>query len=528
MTLLNMHLREHLARLQEKAGVDPLSRDFIFHRKHVKDRHAPYPDDSSRTWLSVLLREALTPDVRSTLYPSRFDLGHPSGDTAQSAVLSELIQHLNAPSQPTRKRRGDANRFSKRDLNTTLKGLRQVTGRTLASTQSERPLINLKVIHLLYQLTRNRLSRLFQLIAPPEQVKEASRTPPATLEFKDTWPDPRNADATLLIADLIAYLSVEIDDTRLAQIQAATPPLPELLLSLEKRDALLGRQLRNRSHGDPHQEACAYRAMTAFIETYTPTAQVAQNRLDDALYTYLRTLRFRHYVGGFEQVMPLAAIKGSISPIGPEMSALCDQLGRQRGCSIELHQPILSINAFPHFVTQWAPELFALIEGATGLGRPRNVDRLFKQSTKLLNLYTYFHLGETDRDAEWLSVWDCVAALCTVRHEQATKTSYRPYWYGQKFQGSNLLRHLNVHRCIESLYQDDHVPHGANQILYLRFNTMHAAIIGLREIHEARMAFRLARLKQVARILRLQDVDLISEALNWFDRHCLEQAWMTR
>jgi hypothetical protein len=543
MTLVNTYLREYLARLQEQIGVDPLSRDFIFGRKYAQGRHAPYPDDLSRPWLSVLLRHALSPEARRVVYPGRFDLGHPSGDAAQHATLSDLIQHLEESSRPANqeprprrksapKLRGNSKRFSRRDLNTVLKGLHEITGRAIDSGQSEQPLVNLKVVHLLYQLTRTRSSRLFQFIGPPERVKrtkQLKRTKPVeqathqTLEFKDSYPDPRNPEVTLLVADLTAYLSQEIDDIRLEQIHAATPPLPEMLQAIENQNTILSRHLLSRGNGEQSQDAAAYRALAAAVDAYTPAPRTSQNRLDEALYTYLRTLRFQHYVGGFERAMPLAAIKGNITPVGQEMSALCDQISARWGFRLELHDGVLSINALPDFVAQWAPELLALVECATGLTRSRNVYQI-KHASKLLNLYTYFQRHTRDLDAKLLSVLDCVAALCTIRHELAANTKHRPYWHGQNSQGGNLLRHLNAHRSIESLYQDDHVPHGANQILHQRYNNMSTALVGTAEIHEARMSFRLARLKQHAKILQLNDAALILAELERFDQYCENRA----
>ncbi|WP_234401054.1 hypothetical protein [Xanthomonas sp. CFBP 7912] len=541
MTILNIYLREHLVRLQEQVGVDPLSRTFIFHRKYAKDRHVPYPDDLTRPWLSVLLRHALTPESRRALYPSRFDLGHPSGGTAEHATVSELIQHLEKESQPINeeqrsgrtsasKLRGELTRRSKRDLNTVLKGIRETTERVIDIGQSEQPLVNLKVINLLHQLTRTRSNRLFQLIDPPEHVnrtKRARHVTSHTLEFKDAYPDSRNPDATLLIADLMAYLSAEIDSIRLAQIDAATPPLPEILQMIENQNARLGRQLRGHGNGEQSQHAAAYNSLTSAIDAYTFSPQPTQSRLDETLYTYLRTLRFRHYVGGFEQTMALAVIKGTVTSIAQEMSALCDQISDRWGFRLELHDKVLSINALPDFIAQWKPELLALVECATGLTRSRNADQI-KHAGKLLNLYTYFEHRTRDLNAKLLSVWDCVAALCTIRHELAVKTQYSPYWYGQKSQGNNLLMHLNAKRSIESLYQDDYVPHGVNQILYQRYNNMLSALIGIGEIHEARMAFRLSRLKQHAKILRFNDATLIRAELQRLDQYCTEKATLIR
>src|SRR3546814_5296343 len=91
----------------------------------------------------------------------------------------------------------------------------------------------------------------------------------------------------------------------------------------------------------------------------------------------------------------------------------------------------------------------------------------------------------------------CVAALCTVRHQQKVKTQYAPFWVGRTstdISRTRLLSHLDKRRDIPDLYVEDYIPQGASQLLYDRFRQFHAFIEGRTELHQAWMEFHMTRL----------------------------------
>ncbi|MGS1120360.1 hypothetical protein [Rhodanobacter sp. UC4436_H3] len=512
---------QFLAHVEKETGKTPTITDAIFHRKLAKYRHHPYPEDESRTWLSVLLREGMTDDIRHQLYPRRFDLGNTQTDFGPTATPQELLDDINGPRRKKLKgeKLGERN---KRDLlGTVLKGIKKITGRSIANTPAEQPLTDLRVIKLLHRV-KARKSHIFSFIALP------SRPEHHTLEFKDAYPGPRNEADTLLFSDLLSYISVEIGEERLARIDRTLPSLPEALLRIEKGSTTISRTLSLMYPDDRRAKARAFRSLTESINAYAPHHECSTNSLDECIYTYLRALRFVHFAGGYEQAIKKSALPRKITRVDFELELLCFNIGKSVGRPIFWFMLVTSVNNFPDFVKEHVSEFVALIEKATGMAvERRHLRTISERAKRILHLYYHIHLGEKNCDAVWLSVLDCAAALCTVHQEQTARTEYEPYWHGQPTQAKNILLQLKIKRRIEDLYTEDYVPHGAYQILYNRWCGMHVALVNSKDEQDyldAWMAFQVARVKKYAQCLRSNEVSVISKSLLKFSMDCLEMA----
>lgn len=467
----------------------------------------------------------MTDEIRNMTHGGRFEFGSIDGSESQTASIKELLAEINHERGST-----EGIEIGVNSLVTTLDGVARITGREIARSEIKpRPIVELKTIKRLYLAAIENRVHLFNLIDPPHLLDKS------TLEFRDTYPAPRNEIATGVVSDLLMHLSKEIAQERLALVNQTITNLPELLLTVEKQDAAIGDVLKMHCGGDLDALAAAYRELVARIKNYQPQQKPASNPLNEAIYTYLRTLRYAHFALGFEQASELAAIRQEIAPISHELAVFCSGLSKSMGRPALLATPIISISQFPDFVNQRKPELIALIEKATGLKTERaKLTRIVELAKRLLNLYCYFHLGERNTKSELLSAWDCVAALCTIRHEQFADTRHAPYWPAQEAQGDKILRHLLPsrrdkkqppgHRSIDELYSADYVPHAINQILYQRFCSVQSALLGLGDIHDARMAYRVARHKKLAECFRFNDVNHINDELVQFHAYCQGQA----
>lgn len=512
---------QFLSLLKKSTGKQVSLSDAVFHRRFAEHRQQPYPGDESRTWLSVLLRDGLTDDIRQQLYPSRFDLGSTQTACGRTGTIQELVADINGPRRKNLK--GDKQgQKDKRDLlGPVLKGIRKLTGRSIASKRIEQPLTNLRVTKLLHRL-KARKGHLFNFIGPPRKPKHY------TLEFRDAYPDPRNGAGTLLFSDLLCYVSVEICDKRLTRINRTVLSLPQTLLRIEKQNATISRTLSLRFPDDRQAKASAFRSLAEFINAYDPHHEHATNPLDEALYTYLRTLRFVHFAGGYEQAIKKSAIPHGITPVESELESLYLSITTSMDRPIFRNTLVTSLSRLSELVKVQASQFINLIERATGIAvERRHLPKITERAKRILHLYCHIHLGEKDDDAVCLTVLDCAAALCTVHQEQSAKTGHQPYWHGQVTQADSVLLQLKIHRPIEDLSAKDYVAHGINQILYNRWCGMHAALVNTRDeldYFDAWMSFQVARVKAYAQCLRSNDVDIISKTLSNFGMDCLGMA----
>lgn len=452
----------------------------------------------------------------NTAQLGRFDFGRADTDETQAGTIKELLAEINQENPPS----ADGALVTIQSLRTVLKGIDRITGRRIEESEIKRiPLCELKTIKRLYRTSGENRIQLFNLIEPPHLSDKPS------LEFRDTYPAPRNEIGAGVVAHLLSHLRREISDDRLAEIERVVGSLPEKLLAIEEQDTTISRTLSLRFPDDPGAKAAAYRGLAESIDAYSPHHRQTTNPLHEAVYTYLRTLRFAHFAKGFEESIGLAAIHDEIIPIDDALNALCLSIGESLGTRILSTSPTTSISELPTFVETWTSELIRLVERATGLKTERrNLPSIVELASRLLNLYGYFYCGERNLESNLVSPLDCVAALCTIRHEQALKTEHRPFWHAQESQGKNVIRHLQANRSLESIFDEDYVPHVINQIMYHRFCNMQSALIGQQSLHAARTSFRVARINKYAQCLRSNDIDVITKSVATFGIDCLTMA----
>lgn len=517
-------LDQFVSYLKGVTGREPSKKDAIFHHNFAKYRHQSRHEHAGHTWISFLLRDGMSDDARRELYPSCFDLGNTRTDCSNTGSLGELLDDINGPCKKLRgERLGGKN---KRDLETVLKGIKMITGRNVSQKSANVPLTDLRVIKRLYQLkerdrNRNRSSNshIFNFIGPPRKPKHH------TLEFKDTFPDPRNPDGTLLFCDLLSYISVQMSDERLGRIGRTLRSLPETLLAIEKENATISAMLTSMFHEDREAKASALRQLAESINTYAPHKQDSTNPLDECIYTYLRKLRFVHFAVGYEQAIKKSQLPSKIATVEFELDVLCIAVSYEVGRHVFRDTPATSVDGFAEFVLNHAADFIGLVQKATGfVVERRHLAKISERAKRILHLYHRLHLGEKNNKIRLLSVLDCAAALCTVHQEETAKTEHQAYWYAQKTQPKNLLLQLKIKRRIHELYEHDYVPHGIHQILYNRWCSMHAALVGTEgelDYLDAWMSFQVARIKKYAQCLQSNDVDVISKSLVMFSMECL-------
>lgn len=520
--------------LKERTDSDASPIDAVFHRKYAKYRQMPYPDPSEdewrsdfmqRTWINVLLHDGMTDELRKELYPGRFDLGNTQSDNDARVDFSELLREINGAKKAGRGE--NVGGKEKKDFGTVLKGIEATVNRRIGDAAGETTVADLKVVKLLYRITKERASHLFGLIAHPGHAGNE-----AALEFRDSFldrqveepssNDKRIEENELLVADLTAYLSVEIPEVTLKAIhQLLLTHAKQLECIVIENDEILHpiRVACASLHCDP---ANAYFFLAQLIQLYPDIEPSTRpNPLGETLYTYLRSLHFQHFVGGYADIVEKAIISEEIKPIRLEIERFCDELAQTNMLPIDLNTPITSIEEFPDLVKRHSTRFRSLIKSATGLAtRDDTLDNICNHASKILNAYMWVQFTEKDLSKECISVADCLASLIAVRHQQSVKTNYKPRWFGLKDVGDSPLRYFDRERSVSDLQATDYIPEGVNQLLYLRFCQIHLLLIGDQDRHESWMTFQVARLRQYAQCMQSNNVLGITSSVNHLNEFC--------
>jgi hypothetical protein len=245
------------------------------------------------------------------------------------------------------------------------------------------------------------------------------------------------------------------------------------------------------------------------------------NPLDEALYTYLRSLHFQHFVGGYADIVGKAIVSEEIKPIRLDIERFCDELAEANMLPMDPNTPITSVEEFPALVKKQSKRFRSLIKSATGLAtRDDALDDICNHASKILSAYMWVQFTEKDLRKECISVADCLASLIAVRHQQSVKTNYKPRWFGLKDVGDSPLRYFDRERSVSDLQATDYIPEGVNQLLYQRFCQIHLLLIGNQDRHESWMTFQVARLRQYAQCMQSNNVLEIIRSVNHLNAFC--------
>lgn len=473
---------------------------------------------------------------------SRYDFvdGFQSDETGTIEELCDEINRENRPSNRKRTKKEELDRLKQTkqavdidngSLNTVRGGIKKSINRIITTRTTEKiPLTELKTIYLLYRCNDDNGIELFGRLEPPNSKKPSPDRKTdggalddkeyikPSLEFQTEGGALGNESYIPIFNHLQTQLRKEITKGRLDLIHQHVPTRDIMLLEIEDKNARTSNILWLWLKGDSEAITSAYKDLASAISEFSVHDAPSTNPLHEALYTHIQALPFQHFVYGFKEAIKKAYSNLQVICIEQDLMQFCHDLDE----SIHpLESMVTSIDGFEEFVTQHKKALMNLVQKATGT---KTNDVQFKSTIeparRILHILSKLHYYE-DNASDTLSPLDCVAALCTSRfqvgRENLKKIEDRPYWIGQDYQGSNLVRQLRTDRPIEDLYEEDFIPHSAKQILYHRFGFISSALIRDTNHHKAYMDFQMARQEKHAAILRSNDVDTIIKLNNHLD-----------
>lgn len=452
-----------------------------------------------------------TPPAKS--HPFQFS---PIGPVA-TATLGELVKHLEAEVQKL-----NAEQITSRTLKRTLDFLQKSIGVDIAANDEQLPMSVLKTVRLLFLTDLDSNRNVLRLLTPPETVDEA------TMEFSGVTTIPRDADASALIEKLCESLALEIDPSRIRMQQQMLRRrdkhsiAEELLLHVERTNDEVSLILREAFGTDETLLVSAFSSLVAPMDQFRVELSEGKTApANEAMYTYLQTLPFRHFIQHYPKQLEATRICGGIGSIQDEAERFCEVAAHGAQHHHGPASRVFSFNTSDHLLLEHPEEVRALVHKATGI--PTTVRQLQAHRDRvkpLLISYAYRSFDCTDPDATILSVYDVVAAFCSFRYQQENGRDYKPYWHGQTDQGKNPQRLFDKGLSDEQPHQHQ----GVMQIYLDRFYEYRAAFTGTIGSYRAWMDYQVAVLGAYQSVLDLKDVAAITTGLTTLDFYRLNLA----
>ncbi len=436
---------------------------------------------------------------------------------SETATLGELVKRLDAELQEAK-----TEPVTSRTLKRTLDFLKKSIGFGIAGNDEQLPMSALKTIRLLFLTDLNSDRNVFRLLTPPEAGDEA------TMEFSAATTVPRDKEASKLIQGLTDTLALEIDPVRVQTFsrllgdREAHSVAEKLLLHVERTNDEVSATLHEGLCGDEALLALAFGHIARLMDQFrVQQKEELDTPANEAMYTYLQTLPFRHFIQHYPKHLEHTRIQLDIGDVRNDTEHFCRLAAGDAQWHHGPSNRVFCVNTFHHLLLAWPDQMCDLVSKATG------IDTTIKQlrghegrARRLLISYAYRSFGCTDPDAAVLTVYDIVAALASFRYQQVKGQEYEPYWHGQTEQGKSPQRLFDK----GMRPKDPHQHQGVAQIYLNRFYEYRAAFNGTTGSYRAWMQYQTAMLRAYQSVLELKDTMAISMALTALNFSCVGAA----
>lgn len=489
--------------LQEKSdGIDLLSKEFFFDRKYAQRRSKVVMLSGSsmhRSCLSLLIREGMTEEHREKIFPSDYDLGNMRVIPPKLCTYEKLTNELYGEG-----REGiDANDA----FETIQKGVHHITGRKMHDHFKINKSTALKVVKTLNLLLRYRHPSLMQLLISPVPNEKFS------MSFGDAYPYKKNQEQVWLIADLKAYLSVELSDERVQEISLVFSSLHQrmnnILWDVEKI-------LFDAYRSSYASMISSYDALTKVVEGFQIQYAAKDVALDEELFIHLHTLEYAHFATGYPELIRKAIPECLITPVFEELRIWTKEAFPTLWVEVKDTDPLISIRDVPGFSVRWQKEIAAIMTKAMGESITLvELDRIKMDAQNLLRNYYWFGVngeGTLQEGTKQVSPWYVIAAFCCVWHTRKFLTHFKPYWLAQPAQGGS-INSSNKVSLFDIDFAIDSVPEEHRHIWVNRLEWFADALRGHTELKEQQFEFRSAIVGKVLDICRTNNTDWIAQEL---------------
>ncbi len=446
--------------------------------------------------------------ARAEVFADKFDLGSRRHVDASQCTYDALADEINKRQQEESKTAIDATAFK-----TIAKGIQKLTGQKVGVHAQVDKLITLKVIKLFFLVMRDRNKQsVFGLIAGPEHSAKAG------LEYREAYPNANNREGTWLVADLKAYLSLELDRNRIAEIELTFSHLME---AIENTVANVDRVISDARSMSYPQRISAYTFLADVLGRFRCDSQSHRAiRLDELLYVHLSSLEFRHYAKVYSSLVDVAtpsAEEITIDPIASEMNELAQYIVRKKlGLDAEVdmssvrdYDCAVQLEHFSGFASAYGHEVRTLVGKAVGVSvDAKTYDQSLPYVRSLLVRVCIFERGQVPLEETVVAkLPQVISAFCAVHYEQKVRkkrTNHKPYWFGQQAEGGSLLASL-LKPSSDAEVLEEH-----SQIWRCRMDWFQAAIRGQLDLYKKRVSFRIALIGKFGELAQAKDTDVVA------------------
>ncbi|MCO7500271.1 hypothetical protein NJG17_10205 [Stenotrophomonas maltophilia] len=444
-----------------------------------------------------------------------FEFGH--RDVDETATLSDLMKHLDVELS-----KANGEPVTSRTLKRTLTFLQKSIGVDVSDKDQPLSIAILKTVRLLFLTDLNSTRNVFSLLAPPKTAADA------TMEFSTVTTVPRDSEASEIISRLTEILASEIEPARVRMFSKlvgdrdAHSVAEKLLLHVEQTNDVVREVLRDGLGGGDPLLAVAFDHLAQLLSAIRiEQSQDMQPQAIEAMYVYLQTLPFRHFIQHHSQHLDRTRIKLEIGDIRDDAERFCSLASHDSKWSQGPTVRVFSVNTFHQLLLECPDAMCQLVQKATGIATTIKQLRGHEDRAKrLLISYAYRSFDCTDPEAVLLTVFDVIAALASFRYQQAEGDAYKPYWHGQTDQGKDPQRLFD-----KGLDPDDpHQHQGVMQIYLNRFYEYQASFEGTIESHHAWMRYQTAMLHAFQSALELNDIAAVCMALSALNYVCVLNA----
>lgn len=473
------------------AGAEPYSWKFFFDERYAELRNTLIPFDGSvQTVLSVLISQ-LTKEQRLGIFPMPLDLGNDLRDEIRYSE-SDLIRDLSAEFLAD-----DRNPLKPSTVFTYIDPwLKSVTGASCREHISSSPLKALKVIKLLYRTMKRRRSSILRLLRAP-----GGKVSPS-LELRDRFPLSGNETQVWLLADLVSYLGMEMEPVRARRIKAA---FDAVIPRIAGAANYIGRHVTMNEVADAREDVATkmVNSLLAHMRVKGDVGDLQAVPLDEQIYFYLQSLSFLNYVGEHLQIVELTTPTEQLHAIPLHIEKLRDAVARGGGSNYS-GGPVAPSTDSAAVYARWKADLLPLISHAVGRSMTdEQFEQLIPPAQELLYRYHMFKWPGTDPAAYPLGIFEFLTAACAIWHEMNSKTSYRPYWFGQKCQGNRLLPTLDTLISQRLSNGSETIPEALNQIWVGRYRWVADSVKGEANHNRLRSLISVRLLEAVGAVAEL-------------------------
>ncbi len=517
--LKDLQLARCTQNIASEIKASPYTRNFVFgnneNNTRLRNKLIAPLGKGRITVLSAMLRYGLNDKRRSDLFPLPHHLGSAKSMRQDQLTLVELAKIVRAEKREEARRRkqeippNDPETLKKEfeSITTALKG---ITGRKYSDYANKQNA--LRVIYLLDRMMNDpkyyfegREQRFLTFIKLPTKF---------SFEVRDAHPIPDSTRNTYLLADLKAYIGIEIENETLERIDTFFDTLIDRMNGIRQHLDTLAHL--SRKHADV---LSSYQTLHALVSSLNITRSVEQekvDRLDHDLYLHLTRLESLHFFGAYKETIEAAKPPTPIKISWETMVEMLNVITNNENTYPDTTKIKIRIENIPSKINEFSGLFLDFIQHALGF---RPDDAAHQKGITLTQEMVYritcfvngipYQREELDVDFRTLT-----SALCAVAQALEYRTHYRPRVFGNDGMSRSIITPLETPMVFENEFLMNSISEAYYQIWHHRREWVQHALEGSTDVAELKFGLRHAISAKIIECIQLHDISIIESSFD--------------